>query len=760
MLTWKMALRGLKIRKGETALLFLLIGLVSLFTITAANILLSGERIWDASAKEQNSPSLLIYVPDDSPDKDIYLQFFKNRPEVTAVELRSLFFVSFDECEWPRQGGCSFVAYPDSSMKPGEILAPYAQVAQGSAAIGDVVKLTFTGGHKKSLTVVGSYVDPLFGSPITNNYHLPISPSDYREIVKWNHDLEFIQLEIHVTEGTDLVKLFKAFPYSPGADMVDQLRSTALIVPNMVSYVLIGVAMILILAALLALRHGIISAVESDYKSIGTLKAVGMESKQVLSYVLLQYFGLAFAAATIGAVISVAIQRAALHFFLAFAGLAPQVYVFGWLIAGVVVGICAVALLTAWLSARRVYTVSPVRAISLGQAPVHFTRRVNVSMRKLFLPRGARLAVKQTVSRSNQLVVVLTISAIFTYIMTALLGFHNAMLNERSAAKMFAAPIGDISFFTLFHQDGVPMLSASTVVNAIDKLSAVDQTYELMEWKVKAEGFQIVATGISDFGKADMPDPLSGRYPKYANEVAITPQIRAMLGVDIGGVLSIQLDQESRDFIVVGTVSSADQMGVRVFILGEGYNRFSDKPFEWADHVVVLKDAGDIDHLVDQLNRQFKDQAMFMNMKRTMDVAGDVRLGLLGVTLLVGLVAVLLILLTTMLIAQIAIGRERADMVTLRATGYSVRQLRRQFTTRFMLISLVGSLIGTLLALALADKMLSAIFSIAGVSRVITDKSALTLAIPIVLICGCTTLFSWLSARSIRKIDVQSLAVE
>lgn len=529
----------------------------------------------------------------------------------------------------------------------------------------------------------------------------------------------------------------------------------------MISYFLMAVAAILVLASLLALRHCIVSALESDHKTIGTLKSFGTENKQVLSFVLLQYLMTAVFATSIGAGISVIIQKPVLYLFLSFSGLAPKLIIFPFLIAGVILGICFVTLITAWTSARRVYKVSPVRAISLGQAPVHFSNRLNMSIRNMFfLPKNMRLAAKQTISRSGQLMVIFTISVIFSFILITLFGFYSSMSDERQAAKIFGQPIGDIVVTLIPDENGDYKYDMEYLTQEIDKLSPIDQFYEMSQGYAEINGSVVRVNSFSDFLLADMPEPISGRYPKYDNEIMITPQIGDLFSLKIGDTLTLQSGKESHKFIITGTISAANDMGKVVFCTTGGMASFNQMGIS-DGRAFILKDSSDLDNLIDKLNNLYSNNAVIQNLRKQISgVTSGIRLGILGITAVIIFVAMLLIFLTTMLIARIAVGREQADMGMLKACGYSAGQLRTQFSLRFLFISLIGCVAGLALNLAFSDKMLSAVLGLAGISRFVGDKSVFILMVPIILVCGFTMLFAWMSTRRIKRINVQSLAAE
>ena len=763
MLVWRMAVAGIKARKGDSLLLFLLIALVSLFAITSFNINLSAERIWEKDFEAQDCPEYAAYFVDTAL-KPEYIDFFEQHPEVSGVRTRPMAMISAEQNKWSRQDGYAMLLFADPLVKDGEVYAPYFEIAQGTVAIGDTLTISIDG-KTKTLTVTKAHNDAVSGAAVMGTHFLPVSPADYKEVSGWG--MKMTELGAYLRPDSDIVALSQDFGHSSDAEWVwakDDARSTALVVPDMISYFLIAVAVIMVLAALVALRHCIVSALESQYKSIGTLKAIGADNAQLVGYILLQYMALAVLGSLFGAGLSIAVQEPVLYIFLSFAGLVPRLMLFPAMIAAVVLGICAVVLATAWLSARRVYRLSPVRAISLGQAPVHFSKRWKLPLRRLaFLPLSLRLALKQGLSRFGQFVALFLVTMIFSYSLITLFGFYSSMTSQRQAAGMFGQPIGDIAINVKCDAEGRELASLDDLSVKLGQLAAIERSYEVQKGYAELEGMAVIVSCYSDYSLVGLPQPISGRFPKYANEAMTTPQLSKLLGLRIGDSIRIRSGGQETDLIITGLTSAANEMGKVVFCTVESGVLVNPPGNATSSYgrAFVLADASGLEAVIDKLTADYGDVAYFQNMRQSIaNVINGIRLGILGLTLLVIVMAMLLVLLTTTLLARVAIGREQADMGVLRAAGYSSTQLIWQFTLRFTLLSLAGCVLGLLLELAFSDAMMSAVLGMAGISRFVGDKSVLVLLLPVALICGLTTLFAWLSSQRLRRAALQQLAVE
>lgn len=748
-------------------MLFLMVAAVALFAITAANVLLAGEHIWSEEYKEKDCPDYMVIVEDEDIIQNDYISFFKNYPGVTRVESRPVVVIIPDSNIWggSTRGLMFLYVYADTTLKQGEALIPYADLAQGKLKIGDTMEILFwnqENEHRKlKLSLVGTFVDPVVGGPMFHEGYFPVSQADFDNIRSESEALT--EIRVYTRPDVDLLQLQSDFGHNGIFNYAEreESRELILLVPRISSYVLVAIAVLLMLAVLLALRHAVISSIETDYKTIGVLKGLGFKNNQALSFVLLHYTLLTFMGAVTGAGLSVLIQQPALSLFLSFAGLPPKPLLFPEIIAGIVLLLCVMTGISSWLTARRVYRISPAQAIAQGQAMVHFSRRFNPSLQVLsFLPRGVALAVKKIASQAGQYLVVFMVNVIFCYLLVTLTGFYGIMNEYRSAAHLFGCPEGDIGI-DVDSDESALFGDANQWVGEIDTILAeryqpkVKKQYDRKRVCINFHGLHSHILGFSAFEDIGYPNPVAGRFPKYDNEVMITPQLQKLCGRKIGDTIILESGNgENGKFTITGITSYSLYNGRIMVTTFNGADSFDGETMR----VVILEEGDDTYNVIAQFNDKFKGLAAAENLREENESwTNGVRLGILGVAVFILVIAILLITLTTVLITRIAIYRERVDMGILKTSGYSTNQVRRQFTLRFLLVSAVGCSLGLILSLALADEMMRAILGLAHVYNYVGDKSLLTLLGPFVVLCALTTALAWLSTRSIRKMGVERI---
>ena len=96
----------------------------------------------------------------------------------------------------------------------------------------------------------------------------------------------------------------------------------------------------------------------------------------------------------------------------------------------------------------------------------------------------------------------------------------------------------------------------------------------------------------------------------------------------------------------------------------------------------------------------------------------------------------------------------------MRATGFSVRRVRRQFALRFMIISLVSSVFGVILSRLYSDDLMEAIFSLFGIPHVELEYGLMFFIKPIVIFSICYLVLGYIASRKVKKLSSRELITE
>ncbi len=122
------------------------------------------------------------------------------------------------------------------------------------------------------------------------------------------------------------------------------------------------------------------------------------------------------------------------------------------------------------------------------------------------------------------------------------------------------------------------------------------------------------------------------------------------------------------------------------------------------------------------------------------------------------------ITLVVLVVVSMTAGRllsvERRDLGLCRAMGFPAGRLRRSFALRFVLVSLTGAALGTLAIVIFSDPIVAKLMASCGISGFAAQPDLGTILLPGIIVTALFTSFAWLSAWSIRAIDLPELFTE
>jgi putative ABC transport system permease protein len=757
MLIWKMALKGIKAHKSYSITLFILILIVSLFSSVALDVLFGGSRLWNEAYNNTDTPTI-DYIYHSERYKYEYLAYFRSKPEVESAKIIPGLLIEAGQCKLDSKETNNFfgIFQMNETLTGNECIVPYGMKSSSGVALGSVVTIK-SGNSVHNFKVTGFEIDPLYGDQMTVAKRFGISPSAYDKLSE--SAAPVIELAVYLNADVDANQFSSEFPGTSAtfiASTRDRAHSYALTIPNMVSYFLLSVAVLMVLVGLLVIRHAILAALESDYKTFGILKGLGFSGKQTVSFILLQYMLIAMTGAVLGIALSIPLATPVMDLFIAPAGIPAHPIILPPVMAAVAALIGALAFATAWLNARRVTKVSPVRAIAVGTAPIHFSSRFNPPLRLLgLLPRGLRLAVKQMASRAGQYVLVAVICCIFSFLLITTLGFHGAIIGTESAGMMFGFSKSQLYFQ---NRDDT---NTGEIISFLNDKRKIETTFVQSDGNGEINGNMVFIRAYDDYERVGLASALSGRYPKFNNEVAITPRIRDIYHLSIGDIVTLgDGNAILREYIITGIISNPIHMGEVVLTTLEGLSDYAGRGNITSVRFEENLTTDETKQIIDKASNEFE-SAIFGNMLQELDdLTQSMRLGVAAtIGLILGL-TIFLILLITILVSLIAIYRERADMGIFKTSGYSVKELRWQFSLRFLITSVIGAAIGLCGGFLLSDGMMSVGMSLAGVSSVVIEKTFFVMTAPLMFVIGLTTLSAWFATRHIKRIDARRLTVE
>ncbi|MGW5051797.1 ABC transporter permease [Actinokineospora sp. NPDC004072] len=329
---------------------------------------------------------------------------------------------------------------------------------------------------------------------------------------------------------------------------------TGIFVPLLVVFGVLGVAV-----AVLIVANVISGAVVAGYRHIGVLKALGFTANQVLAVYLLMVAVPSIAGCLLGGVLGNAAAVPLLSE--AFEGFGTtEIGVPIWVDVVAVLGMPAVVVVTALLSALRARWLSAAEAISAGSAPrVGRALRVQRLLSGARLPRSVSLGLGVPFTRPGR--TALTLAAVILGVMTVTLaaGVTRSVVAYRTAVEpptenrveLLAAPPPRSRPGSEQVQAHLSDADDEAVLRALPDTAALAAQARLPVGVVGGDGAEII---LHRGDQALAPVVLRGHWPAGPGEVAAPSRFLNQRGLDLGDTITAEAEGVRAQLRIVGVV--------------------------------------------------------------------------------------------------------------------------------------------------------------------------------------------------------------
>ena len=772
----KLLRANLRSQKSECISIVLLMLIVTFsYAVTLSNNRNIEKTIREDFAAEQIGDWIFVYAEEPAQSD---LEILRQHPEITGIRtqqilnLRAPIRCGDTECADLEMIRCEkqtehvFNAKLNGfqthiPLHSGEILLDYRLHSEPGLAVGKAFTLCTAAGWNETFTVAGYYQEVAdFSSGIglvcqadfdrLCGECAPASAPDcplYRSI----------RLHTDVQAGTDLRALSKTLKQecSLFQDAVSVITKTDLhYYASLIAQTgtrLVAVYTVLLLAVvMIVIRSSIGTAVETEYRNLGILKAVGFDRARLRTVWSLQYTAAVLTGTVLGLLISI-----------------PATSLFGGLFTHlssirtentIALGRCSLTaaaillLCTGFVALEtvRIGRISPVRAISGGYGDIYFASRLHTRIRQ----RGLHffLALRQLISqRRNNLGSTLIVAMLVFFLCTS------AVFAGGINPDLFLTPTGDIE---------LRLLSSSEVLPHLPEIGQIASQYdpnaEVLLWSshiAYAEDEQIM---LNIYSSDEMfTAPLAGRLPRYDNEIAVTEIFAQKIGKDIGDTVSVQHGRAQADFVITGLIQSMMYRGGVLEISFEGGRRLGVQAPDLA--YIRLRDPAQKTAVTAAVNAQMQGFAAAKEIEPGSYLRGlRETAGLIVRCVLIAVygISVLFAAIVVTMLCRKTFRRERTDLGILRAEGFSVPMLRLQFALRFLMIAAAGSALGCVCAALFSGRLLSLLMRMIGLSRFAAAFTWDVFVLPAAAICAAFFVFAYLASRCVRTVAVRELVTE
>ena len=644
------------------------------------------------------------------------------------------------------------------------IYIPYFIAVSGGYEIGDDFRLNLLG-EEMRFSVAGATEEIMFGAQMNTIYRFYISDERFDEIqnqfpgggltllsarLENKDDTVFFQAEYNKEVSTD--GLYWDLIY-------DNAKQARTMIPQIAAIIVTAFAIILLAISLIVIRFRIINSIEEGMINIGTQKAVGFRSLQIVSSIVIQ-FGFV---ALIGGVIGAGLSQAVIPIIM---GILEPLIALVWnpgfdaeaVVISIVLVLLAVVLIS-FISARKINKLHPLVALRGG--------KTNRSFKKNVLPldktRGVLsflLALKQLLRSKKQAVMITIIVAAVTMASVAGLAMnHNMSGGKNNFARSLLGEMPDASFFLRRGADGDAFKERLLKRPEVRKAFGFETAVPLL-----VDETSISTTVAEDCSQMEGNMIIDGRYPENSSEIALGTTISKVSGKKTGDAVMVKSGDYEKAYFVTGIVQFMNSNGFNGIITGGGLSEIQPD-FRFIGYNAYLVEGADVKTFIENVeadeiarSRDVKVIDSVMDIQDQLSVLMDTMSGIFAaVAVGISAVTVFVVILVLYMIIKTAILRRKHELGIQKAIGFTTFQLMNQIALNMTPAILLGAALGAVAGYFGLNPMVTALTGGMGIVKVrLPVPIDLTIIVCIALVAlaySVSLLISW----RIRKISAYGL---
>lgn len=564
-------------------------------------------------------------------------------------------------------------------------------------------------------------------------------------------------IESHIKELTNLETL------SSSSDIVNTLlsfdlsivRLSRVMMASMVAMMIVAFAAIIVLVCLIVVRFRIGNSIEDDMTKIGSLKAMGYTSRQIILSIVLQFVLIAFAGSIIGISISYLATPMLSDVFAQQSGLKWEQGFDGRISSITLITILIFVILTAFITARRINKLHPIVALRGGIITHSFRKNhmpLNTSKGSLIII----LAFKSLFQNMKQSVMIMVIIIGVTFAGTfAVIMFYNTTIDIKAFAETPGIELSNASIILRTDTDNSKLIHDIKNMNHVNKVQFIDETM------VKMNNIEVRFFIMEDYSEKITNTIYEGRYPHHSNEIAIAGYLADVINKGIGESVTLKIGHSSGEFIITGLTQGAYMGGVNASMTYTGILRLNPD-FKQISLQIYLNDKTNTTQFVAEIENLSSDSILsVVNIDKTMELGTGAYTSIVskvGIGILI--VTISIVMLVLYFVINSSVTRIKRELGIQKAIGFTTFQLMNQLSIGFLPPIIAGVGIGGIAGITQTNKIMSVVQRAMGIMKanyIIKPLWIVLLGITIIIISYIT---SMIITYRIRKISAYELISE
>lgn len=799
---WKLCWSNLKNKKVQNSFMAIIIILSALLLSTAVLVINNTNRVYENMHTKAHGAHQILRLENGIHNPEEVQAWWAAQQGVTTSEMmryRYLSSMSHDGEEIPNVDlfmmdtpkgpfpvdKLLFVQGKErQEPEPGTAWIPTSLAYSNDIKVGDPIEFK-TDMETFQLQVAAVVVDISYCSPFATSGRIWMNEQDYNTHMSSLQGNDMYMTGLRFDDYNQNRAYWESFEQSLGTPYLESVKdfesisSYYMIANQVISFIMVFLAIVMISVALYTLGFTISDAIISSYRTIGIIKSVGLSSRKVIAVYVSQYTLLAFVSVVPGIFLSYFFSNKIVSSSMAYlnTGTTDMNVQFQGIAIWVGAAVIAIIFLSALLFSYKARSVKPAQAIRYGMSEKDSSKNLGLGStwkKKLLklgsLPTEMVIGLRGVTKNIRGSVLIILISALSTSVLVfgflfvySISSIHNTIAKWGYDSSDLSVRI-DNPVKLPYEQLREEVLSDERVENysRFGDANAVLPINKELAADMKQDTMGILLT-VAEGNYDDIGyENVRGRNPMNRHEISIGVNIARNLNIDLGDPLDIYIEGEKHTLSVTGMYQAIANMSYTGRITADVIQETNpDYGAVMNTTFINLKEGVAIDDFVNELSLKYGSAIWTASQATLVDEVFSQAVTIL--ILPMSVMALLFIVITFIIIysiCRINMKKESRTYGIYKSIGMTSRQIRISVTAGILMVSATGALVGVPLGLIGLPPLLNLVLTNYGIVEVplIMNGGGIAAMIPLSIIAA--SLGSWFASRSIQTTSPRILTVE
>lgn len=639
-----------------------------------------------------------------------------------------------------------------------------------NAEIGDEITIDHNG-VAASVKVAGYCKDALLGSDFMGNTRFIMNDEDYKPFAEDETLKKAYSGRIFYIDANDTAILERALSdsdgilFNGGRDIIKMCYVMEMIV----AAILLIFSVCLIFIAFIVLRFTISFTLAEELREIGVMKAIGIPNRKIRGLYTVKYLALSVVGSAIGFALSIPFGKAMIDIVSEKMVLGNDA---GLLINAIsCVLVLVIVLLFSYGCTRRVKKSSPLDAIRSGQTGERFRKKSPLHLSRSRLSACGFTALNDVLSSPKRFAALIITFALSLCIVLTLAVTADTLQSD-SLATLFGTTRSDLylsnsaEFMKCMSENGKEKLLGvlRNMENVLAENDMPAKCHIEVQYRLSAShGDNTIKTVVQQGVGAvtcDEYEYLEGTAPQNDGEIAVTRQTAEKLGAAIGDTVTLASAESETQYIITAYFQTMNNLGdcIRLYQDVDLYSSQIGSGLEFQIDFTDNPDEKTIAERKEAIAKLFPDDKIKTPAEFSSECTGvgDTILNIKNFILFISLAITALV---AVLMERSFITKEKAEIATLKAIGFTSRAVIKIHTLRFAAVGIISSVLGIILTIPIVEFAITPLFSMMGAGKITFRINPLEICLIYPIIVLATTLVSaFLTAQYTRTIHSSDTA--